>query len=133
MPLAEAIQAIQEELGGIIVSRPDVSTFGQQPTRSVFHSGSRVNIHGELAHFVTVDIHKPSTATFVSDEDILEVTTLAEHMLVWFANNPMIGRMLIWWESPPDVQYDYVPSTPNSSAEATAHIVVTLAERYPRA
>lgn len=125
MPLPEAIDAIKAQLTNVF-ERPDVSTAGTNPTSAVYRSGIRTNIHGELVHTVTVDINKPPTRSQVTDGDIVYLHDVAQTFLEWIATQSAIGDMLIWWEQPPSVEFDY-------DEGASAYITIPLCERYPRA
>ena len=125
MPLPEAIALIEGQLENVF-NRPDVRSQGTKPTSRVYRAGTRGNIHGELAHFINVEIEKPKTRDFTSDGDIEFVHATSEAMLIWLAGQDRLDTMLIWWVNPPTVEYNYEDG-------ALAIITIPLCERYPRA
>ena len=125
MALPEAIAAIEGQLTNPL-PRQDIVEQGERPSQGVYRSGLTVNIHGEKVHYVTIDMHRPATRSYVTDEDIEATYADAETMLDWLASKVDVGGMLVYWPEYPRVEFDW-------ESEASAHITVGLCERYPRA
>lgn len=130
MPLPEAIALIEAQLTNVF-ERRDVRVAGTLPSASVYRSGIRTNIHGELVHFVMVDIHKPLTMDRISDEDIEYIHEVTESFFEWLQGVRQLDTMLIWWVDPPVADFELGRSD-NPELGAMAHISIPLCERYPR-
>ena len=119
------IRAMLDGEGYTITESPDVSTQGQNPTASVYRSGTSVNIHREFAYTIMVAFHVPTALTFVSGESIERVNASAEALLDWLADVDNSREWLVYWPEPPTASLDI-------GEGATATVSVVVCDEYPR-